>query len=78
MYEFRSSNRFVPVRAVEVYGGVEVRLHSFLTSALDAVSVQLYSQEDPPPPARFPQPILDTAVQVPSYVSDFYSPHIIR
>jgi len=55
MYEFRSYNRFVHVRAVEAYGGVELRLHSFLTSALDAVSVQLYSQEEESTPCKVPR-----------------------
>jgi len=79
MYEFRSSNRFVPVRAVEAYGGVEVRLHSFLTSPLDVVSIQLYSQEEPPHPLQGSQSLSWTLwYKYPVVTFLIFTPHTIR
>ena len=54
MYELRSSNRFYPVRAAEACGGVEVRLHSFFTSALGPWVVSFTPKNSVSPP--FPLP----------------------
>ena len=39
---------FVPTYNMKVYVGVEVRLHSFVTSVLDGISGQLHASADLP------------------------------